>query len=172
MTHVEMILETLNGWRPSGPGPHHLHIDLGQPSTSATLSAAQTDAFSVLLTEMSVTTDLAAPCPAAELTQRAVDIANRVTGLVEPLKVYEVDSVHSKALLRSATPTERGGKLFYFELTLSGKHSANLKRYQISKSAGAREGVAFALTHEAVAKVISEVVGTDARVRALEAIPY
>lgn len=157
MTRVEMILEKLASWRPTGPGPHHLQLELGQPGTTATLSAAQTDAFSVLLTELTVTTGQAQPCSAAELTERAVEIAHRVTGLVEPLKVYEVDSHQSKALLRSATPTERSGKLYFYELTLTGKHSAHLKRNQVESNR--RESVAFALTHEAIAKVIAEVVG-------------
>lgn len=159
MIPAEMILEKLSDWRPTGPGPHHLQLELGRPGTSATLSAAQTDTFSVLLTEIIMTTGQPATCPAAELTQHAVEIAARVTGLVEPLKVYEVDSHQSKALLRSAMPTERGGKLYYYELTLTGKHLANLKRYHVGKSGGAREAVSFPLTHEAVAMVIGEVVG-------------
>lgn len=156
MTHAETILEKLAEWKPTGPGPHHLRLELTGGSV-LDLSAEQTDAFSLLLQELSVVTGPVESCAAAELTQRAVDLAQRIT--IEPLKVYEVDAGQCKALLRSATPTQRAGNLSYYELTLTGRYGAGLKRYRVAKGGGSRSAQAFPLTHEAVAKVVDEIVG-------------
>jgi hypothetical protein len=98
-------------------------------------------------------------CTAAQLTERAVKASERVTALLEPLKVYEIDAAKSVALLRSANPTERGGELFYYELTLNGLHSADLKRFKAGKTSAKRDATPFVLTHEAIAKVVGDLVG-------------
>ena len=63
------------------------------------------------------------------------------------------------ALLRSATPTERNGEMHYYELTLTGTHTADLKRFSAGKSQAGKRAVPFVLTHEAVAKVVADLVG-------------
>jgi len=152
------MLDHLTNWKPTGPEPYGLSIDLGS-NLRADLEAAQTDVFSVLLTHLAIAAGPTRECTAAELTDRAIAMADRVGGLVEPLKVYEVDAGPSKALLRSATPVERGGRLHYFELALTGLHGAQLRRYQVAKSGGPRSAVSFPITHEAIANVIAQIVG-------------
>jgi hypothetical protein len=159
MTPVEMILEQLASWQPTGPGPHRLQLTWDRPGQSATIHAARQDTLSSLVNELFVVTGDVADCSAAELTERAAGLAQRITGLAEPLKVYEVDSGQRKALLRSATPTERGGRLSYFELVLSGRHGAHLHRYQVTKSGSPRVAASFPLTHDTIAKVIGEIIG-------------
>lgn len=155
MTLADNLLERLAQWRESGPGPHVLRADLD--GAGVALTAERTDALSAALWEMTVTTKDQSPCTAAELTERAVAVAGRVTGLLEPLKVYEVDAGRSVALLRSATPTKRGPDLFYHELTLTGRHSATLRRFKSGPAK--RADVPFALTHEATAKVVGDILG-------------
>jgi len=76
---------------------------------------------------------------------------------MEPLAVLEVDVMRNEALLRSDTPAERADKLFYYECLLSGTGPATLRRHQNTRLPGSwREQVAFALTHEALAKVAAD----------------
>src|SRR5436309_3097108 len=108
MTPAEVIFETLAGWQPAGPGPHATRVALDGPVEALTLTAARADGLSCLLDELSVAYRDAGEVTAESLTRLAVAAAERVTGLAEPLKVYEVDARQGRALLRSATPAERG----------------------------------------------------------------
>ena len=85
-------------------------------------------------------------------------IAQRVAGLLESIKVVEVDAVRQQALLRSSAPTAKGEALFYYEILLRGTANAVIHRYQASQQIGKkREQVAFALTHETLAKLVADV---------------
>jgi len=86
----------------------------------------------------------------------AKGVASRVTGLLEPLRVLEIDIQRNEALLRSNEPTRRSADLFYYEVLLKGTQAASMRRYQGSSGGGHREQVAFVLTHEALAKLISD----------------
>jgi hypothetical protein len=155
MTRAEALLDTLGRWQPAGPGPHSLSAELG-PNAAATLTAERADELSVLLAELTVSgPEGAGPCTPGELTRRAVDTAARLTGALEPLSLYEVDSTRAIALLRSATPTVRGNQVTYYELTLAGRHAANPKRFRAAREGGTpRQPVSFPLTHESVVRVV------------------
>jgi hypothetical protein len=91
---------------------------------------------------------------APSLRDWAARIARRVTGLLEPLKVIEVDLPRGEALLRSDEPAHRGDDLFYYEVVLRGAREANVRRYHGARPPNARrKQVSFALTHEAIAKL-------------------
>lgn len=161
MTRDEALLKKLDGWRPAGPGPHTFNADL-PGGADCSLTAEQGDALSCQVTEVAVRLGPAGACSAAELTQRAVQAAQQVTGLLEPLRVYEIDAGRSAALLRSQPPAVRGEQVFYYELALSGLHAATLRRYRAAKAGGSpREPIPFVLTHEAIAKLVADVSAAD-----------
>jgi hypothetical protein len=73
--------------------------------------------------------------------------------LLEPLAVLEVDVLRNEALLRSHPQTRRADKLCYYECLMNGTGQASLRRHQNTQQLGSRRRqVAFALTHEALAK--------------------
>jgi len=85
-------------------------------------------------------------------------VAQRVTGLLEPLAVVEVDVQRDEAILRSDEPARRGDDLFYYEVALKGAGEAAVRRYHSSSQPGTRrEQVPFALTHESLAKLLGDV---------------
>src|SRR5947209_6342273 len=97
----------------------------------------------------------AAPAPAEVTLQSwAHGVAKRVTGLLEPLQVLEIDAQRNEALLRSNEPTRRSADLFYYEVVLKGTQAASVRRYQATAGGGRREQVPFILTHEALAKFV------------------
>jgi hypothetical protein len=125
---------------------------------SAALTADRADELGCLVWEMTVRR--AAPLPggdAAALAAWADRAASRARGLLEMLKVIEVDAERDEAILRSDTPTARGEDRFYYEVHLKGTGVADVRRYRGSLAAtGKREQVAFALTHEALARLASD----------------
>jgi hypothetical protein len=122
------------------------------------LTADQADSLSCLVWELAV-----APAePVAEpvaLREWAAAVAKRATGLVEPLTVHEIDAARGEAVLRSTAPSAKGAALAYYEVRLHADGRAVVHRYYGSKAAPGREQVAFALTHEVVAKLADDLAG-------------
>jgi hypothetical protein len=84
-------------------------------------------------------------------------ISRTVTGLLEPLKLIEVDSPRDIALLRSAAPTPGENDLRYYEVELHGTRQASVHRYRGYQEPGRkRERIPFALTYEALAKLVGD----------------
>jgi hypothetical protein len=84
-------------------------------------------------------------------------IAQRVTGLLESLRVLEVDTTRDQALLRSDTPAARSVGVHYYEVALNGTNAVNLQRFQgYPNSAEKRTQLAFVVTHETLAKLLED----------------
>ena len=84
-------------------GGFHFHAG----GWSVALAVEKKDSLSCALTELALERN--APIP-EEMQAWAARLAERVTGLLEPLGLIEVDRPLGKAMLRSATPTVRDGK--------------------------------------------------------------
>ena len=128
---------------------------------NVTLAADKRDSLSCALNEL--TLERNAPID-EKLPVWAARVAERATGLLEPLCVIEVDQPIGRALLRSETPTVNGGKSFYYELLLerTNRTVANLRRYAGDPVGGEkREAVPFVLTHDAIVKLVSDIAGTN-----------
>ena len=163
MTLDEPLLARLAEWRPAGDGPHAFHAPLAAPGWALALTADRAETLGCLATELTVRQPAAdQPVEAAALTQWAVRAVRRVTGLLEPLKLVEVDVTRSEALLRSERPSARGESVQYYELLLRGEHAATLRRYQAPRTGpGKRQPVPFALTHETVAKLAADLTAGE-----------
>jgi hypothetical protein len=99
--------------------------------------------------------------PPAGLTLQtwASATAERVHGLMEPLTVYEVDETRYEAILRSMPPSKKGEALAYYEVHLTGLTSATVRRFTATRSAAGRTQMAFALTHEVLARLAGDIAG-------------
>ena len=154
MTLENTLLEKLSEWRPK-PGRQQLHV-AGQ-GWHVTVTADRSDVLGCLLWELNLQRDGSARADVQAWASRA---AARISGLMEPLKVVEIDAALQEAQLRSETPRERGDRRFYYELLLSGLGTATLRRYQSLNGGGKREQSAFALTHEALTKVVADIAAS------------
>ena len=71
----------------------------------------------------------------------------------------EVDPTRNEALLRSDAPAWQGEDVAYYEAILNGTGRATLQRFRGSRQAGKRrEQTAFSLTHDALAKLVGDLV--------------
>jgi hypothetical protein len=154
-----MTLEKTLRHQLNNPEPGGFHVSLA--GWDITLVADRQDSLSCSLKELA----LARNAPIQEaLPVWATRLAGRVTGLIEPLKIVEIDPSLGKALLRSEAPASDDGKAYYYELLLerTNRTSATLRRYAgdligVEK----REAVPFVLTHDAVVKLASDIVGKN-----------
>ena len=138
----------------SEPGGFHIQAD----GWSVTLTAEKAESLSCALKELAL--ERGEPVR-EELRAWADRVANQATGLMEPLRVLEVDAAVGTALLRSEAPAPRDGKVEYYELTLqrNARSSASLRRYVADRTGGARETVPFVLTHDAIVKLAGDITG-------------
>ena len=100
---------------------------------AVTLEADRCDQVGCLAWELTVR--LNAP-PAAGLQAWADGIAGRVTGLLEPLRVVEVDGLRREAQLRSEQPGRRADQLFYYEVLVREPGLVTVRRYQAAQAPG------------------------------------
>jgi hypothetical protein len=156
MTLDEILYRKLGDWRPP-EGRHELIVADEASGWGVTVSADRCDEVGCLVWEMHLRRAPTAPARKVTLSNWARAVADRVTGLLEPLKVIEVDPVQNQALLRSTAATQRGGKLYYYEVLLRGTSEAQVCRFQAKQNnAGPRDQVSFALTHETLVKFTAD----------------
>jgi hypothetical protein len=154
MTLANTLLEKLAKWRPAGV-PDTLTVADG--AWSAAVTAAAVDLVGARLWEVSFRRAGAAH-DAAALKAWGENIAGRVTGLLEPLRLLEVDGEQKVALLRSGKPGQRGEAVQYYEVRLTAGGAATLQRFEASHQPETkRQQIEFALTHEVLAKLASDV---------------
>jgi len=154
MTLENTLLERLSEWQP-GAGRQDLHVSA--EGWAVTVTADRSDMLGCLVWELNLRRDGTA---GVDLQKWAAAASERVSGLMEPLKIVEIDTTRSEAQLRSETPLERKDKRFYYELLLRGNATALLRRYQTVNGHGKREQLAYALTHEVLAKLASDVAAS------------
>jgi hypothetical protein len=161
MTLNETLLRKLSDWHPSGAGRHVLGASDEQSGWMAAVSADRCDSMGCMVWELTLTRKTTAPATAT-LKGWAERAVKRVNCLMEPLKVVEVDQDRDEAVLRSQAPAQRGEHVLYYEVLLRGNSAATIRRYQASHVPGKhRQQVAFALTHEALAKLAADLAADN-----------
>lgn len=159
MTLDEILLPKLAEWHPAGTGRHTWALAEESVGWAIALTAERCDAYSCLAWELSIRRTTAPVAPDHSLKGWADRVAEQIGGLLKPLTVVEVDAQRNEALLRSDVPITRGEKLVYDEILLRGMNEAILRRYQHGQQVGQRrEQVGFALTHDAVARLVSNLI--------------
>jgi hypothetical protein len=156
MTLAENLLPKLSDWRPSGDGRHSWACAFPAAGWTVRLAADKVDTLSCLVWELTLSRTGEAPT-GHSLQAWANHVANRVTGLLEPLKVHEIDETRQEAVLRSVAPARKGDDLSYYEVRLTGLTTALVRRYEANKLISGRNQIAFALTHETIAKLAGDI---------------
>jgi hypothetical protein len=153
MTPNALLLEKLANWRFDG-GRKTLTVAEAAPGWSLAVEADCADRVGCRVWELTLT-GTASPA-ADDLKARAERLSGRATGLLEPLRLVELDGDRRTALLRSAEPDRGGDDLFYYEVLLRDAF-VSVRRYQASRTPGVRRTqTAFALTHDALVKLVGD----------------
>lgn len=155
----ELLLPKLAEWQPSGVGRHSWSHTLPDQGWNLYITADKADSLGCLIWELSATRTYLIPATLQGVRSWTDRLASKASGLMEPLRVIEVDSTRLEAILRSDSPSSRGENVFYYEVKIMGQSRGELRRYQTSpKLANRREQVPFALTHEVIAKFFSDLI--------------
>jgi hypothetical protein len=97
---------------------------------------------------------------ADELRAWADRVAARVTYLMEPVVLLEVDAQGGEAELRSQTPTARDGRRAYYEVRLNCSGALRLHRLAFDEADRRRVETPFQLTREVLERLADDLVAT------------
>ena len=87
-------------------------------------------------------------------------LAGRVTYLMEPLKVFEVDAGGGEVQIRSHNPTTRGEKRGYYEVRLFKQGSLRLERHAYDEATRQRRAVPCQLTREVLERLADDIAAS------------
>ena len=124
MTLPESLLPKLSEWHPAGDGRHSLSVTAPEAGWTVHLTADKADTLSCLVWELTLSRTVDAPRRVDAPKAWAEGVAGGVTGLLEPLKLLEVDDGCGEALLRSESPAKKGERVAYYEVRLFGLNRA------------------------------------------------
>jgi hypothetical protein len=151
MTLENMVIKNLSEWRPAARDT--LLVTAASSPWTVAVTADHCELLSARLWELVVRRSSSGNGSLAAWVKSMVE---RMAGLLEPLRVVEVDELTQKALLRSQPSSGRNGKATYYEILIEGTQSATLRRYQANDDGTPRrEQFAFVLTHEVIAGVVA-----------------
>lgn len=85
----------------------------------------------------------------------------RLSYLMEPIRVVEVDREAAEVQLRSATPTPRDGGRSYYEITLKETGALALRRWRFDEADRRREAIPCQFTREVVERLADDLVATS-----------
>lgn len=168
MTLGQKITERLNATRltenvkSNGQDSGYV-IDEKIDSMRVRLEIEDFDKFSYFVKTLSVAQTQAPPASVSlkDLLLRQVgEIERRITYLLERFQVLEVDEYNCLAQVRSATPYQKNGEKFYYEVLLQHGIGATFSRYLHSNQAGQRELVPCHLTQETLERLIEDLATT------------
>jgi hypothetical protein len=149
-----LLLEKLARWRPDGR--QTLEVSAPECGWAADVTADAADLVGCRIWELALRRD-GAPALTDDLKSRAEAIGGRVTGLLEALRVVEVDDPRGVALLRSSNPARRGDVLSYYEVLLHADGAALVRRYEGPHGQETRrQQVPFSLTYETLGKLVAD----------------
>lgn len=155
MTLEATMRNDLREWHPE-PGRQTLSIE--EDGWKVELTVDRADSLSCEIYELCLK-KASAEGP-IDLASWAKHLSENATGLMEPLRLLEIDAPRSTALLRSTEPLRRDEDLFYYEVSLQGTGEAAVRRYQASPQGSyQRKQIGFVLTHEAIAKLAEDLTG-------------
>ena len=87
-------------------------------------------------------------------------LAGRVTYLMEPLKVLEVDAGGGEVQIRSQSPTARADQRGYYEVRLFNRGSLRMERYAFDEATRERRRVPCQLTREVLERLADDIAAS------------
>jgi hypothetical protein len=87
-------------------------------------------------------------------------LAARVTYLMEPFKVLEVDADGGEVKIRSQSPTTRGERRSYYEIRLSKPGTLRMERITFDEASRQRRLSSCQLTREVLERLADDIVAS------------
>jgi hypothetical protein len=154
MTLSRKIADAVDALPPVGPLPSLVEAEAGHSRLALNLTARGPVgiAFDGLDYAMTDRLDLSSNA----LRSWGDRLAARLTYLMEPLVVLEVDAQAGEAELRSQTPTPRGDRRSFYEVRLRREGSLHLRRIGFDDATRSRQVVPCQMTVEVLERLADD----------------
>jgi len=149
----EILLEKLANWRPDTANPTLDVIDT-PGNWRVTVEPQAVDRIGADLHRLTVRPVNAVP--RGSLRDQAERLAHQVTGLLEPLRLVEIDEPLAVAQLRSVSPAPHANGVRYYEVERHADGTTHLGRFETHPGEGKRQSIPFSLTQEALGKIVRD----------------
>src|SRR4051812_33909451 len=126
---AEAVQRSLSEWKPTGGSYQTLSQSFPDAGWNLTVTFNRVEGLGGSVWELTLDRTGAAP-EGLTLKVWADRVANQVSGMLERLRVHEIDTANGIALLRSDGPQVRGTARSYYEVTLNDVTKATLRRFQ------------------------------------------
>src|SRR4051812_8551853 len=130
MSLAETLLSKLADWQPAGEGRHAVSIEAPDHGWTVGLTADRADTVGCRLTKIDATRSQPIADDDAALDAHARKAASRATGLLEPLRMVEIDRGRHVALLRSDAPSVKDEAVQYYEVQFTGRNRVTVERFK------------------------------------------
>jgi hypothetical protein len=130
-------------------GPHRL-----------TLNLTALDTVGLAFTALEFTTTIRPEWPSDALRGWGDRVANRVTYLMEPLKVLEVDAGGGEVQIRSQSPTPRPERRGYYEVRLFRQGSLRMERFVLDDATRERRSTPCQFTREVIERLADDIAAS------------
>jgi hypothetical protein len=130
-------------------GPHRL-----------TLHLSALDTVGVAFTALEYTTTSRPDWTPEALQAWGQRLAGRVTYLLEPLKVLEIDAAGGEVHIRSQSPTTREERRGYYDVRLFRRGSLRMERYAFDEATRERRATPCQLTREVLERLADDLAAS------------
>jgi hypothetical protein len=132
-------------------GPHRLALDL-----------TALDSVGVAFASLEFATTGRPEWSSEDLRAWGERLAGRVTYLMEPLKVLEVDAAGGEVHIRSQSPTARADQRSFYEVRLSKQGTLRMERSTFDETSRRRRRVPCQLTREVLERLADDLAASVA----------
>jgi hypothetical protein len=130
-------------------GPHRL-----------TMHLTALDAVGVAFTALEFATTSRAESPSEALKEWGDRLSGRVTYLMEPLKVLEIDAGGGEVQIRSQSPTARAEKRGYYEVRLFRQGTLRMERFVLDEATRQRRSTPCQFTREVLERLADDIAAS------------
>jgi hypothetical protein len=132
-------------------GPHRL-----------TLHLSALDSVGLGFQALEFHTTVLSPATSDSLRSWGERLAGRITYLLEPLSVLEVDSAGEEVQVRSQTPTTRAERRGYYEIRLFKLGMLRMERFAFDEQTRQRRSIPCQLTREVLERLADDLAASTA----------
>jgi hypothetical protein len=125
-----------------------------------TLHLTALDSVGVALAPLEFNTTSRAEWSSDELKAWGERIAGRVTYLMEPLKVLEIDAAGGELQIRSQSPTQRADQSVYYEVRLYRQGNLRMERFAFDQATRRRHATPCQLTREVLERLADDLAAS------------
>jgi hypothetical protein len=125
-----------------------------------TLNLTALDTVGVAFDDLEFATTNRADWPSEALKAWGERLAARVTYLLEPLKVIEIDAGGGEVQIRSQAPTSRAEQRGFYEVRLHKQGLLRMERYVYNDTTRQRQRTSCQLTREVIERLADDIVAS------------